>query len=198
MNFLRCAWGLSGPRDEPDLCPGQSKCSDPSAQLQESGYHTGSDSMRRLAIAASQTPLAAEVSLGSWPCQNAGALQIRRTIFLSTPKCPRERWQGGPEFAGAARTRFPSVNATVRVFTRPGSTTDQNESHNKGRRRSPLTSRSAVIGMRAKASWPPLNALSWACLRAPSFDVALARLVVVRIRGPYSWSAQILVGVVSV
>jgi hypothetical protein len=145
-----------------------------------------------------QTPLAAEVSLGSWPCQNAGALQIRRTIFLSTPKCPRERWQGGPEFAGAARTRFPSVNATVRVFTRPGSTTDQNESHNKGRRRSPLTSRSAVIGMRAKASWPPLNALSWACLRAPSFDVALARLVVVRIRGRYSWSAQILVGVVSV
>src|SRR5262245_7473854 len=50
-----------------------------------------------------------QVGLGSWPCENAGALRTRRTIFLSCAMFARPVVRRlGTRSAG--RTRFPSVD----------------------------------------------------------------------------------------
>src|SRR5262245_3478851 len=59
--------------------------------------------------AASQPVRGSDVSCGSWPCENAGALRTRRTIFLSRTMFARPvaRRLGT---RSASRTRFPSVD----------------------------------------------------------------------------------------
>src|SRR5262245_10882827 len=64
---------------------------------------------REEAITALQYPEPQDVGLGSWPCENAGALRTRRTIFLSCAMFARPvvRRLGT---CSAGRTRFPSVD----------------------------------------------------------------------------------------